>query len=290
MQNVDSLSENRAAPGPEDRIDVFRLDGVARTFGGQPVLADIDLRIAQGERVAIIGPSGAGKTTLFRLLSAVLKPSTGRVLALGHDTRRLRGRALRRLRRDIGVLYQNDNLIPHLRVVHNVLMGRIGNWGLARTLLSLFWPQQLPAARAALQAVELPDKLWSMPGELSGGQQQRVAIARLIVQRPRVMLADEPVSQLDIRLGREIIGLLAGVASELGATLLVNLHTLELLHEHFDRVIALRDGRLFWQGTPDAISRDLLRELYGAEYRALSLDAAIMRNRQASAQPMEPPG
>jgi phosphonate transport system ATP-binding protein len=269
--------------------EVFRLEGVARTFGGQPVLADIDLCIPQGQRVAIIGPSGAGKTTLFRLLSAVLKPSSGRVLALGHDTRRLRGRALRRLRRDIGVLYQNDNLIPHLRVVHNVLMGRIGHWGLARSVLSLFWPQQLPAARSALQSVELPDKLWSMPGELSGGQQQRVAIARLIVQRPQVMLADEPVSQLDIRLGREIIGLLAGVSSQIGATLLVNLHTLELLHEHFDRVIALRGGRLFWQGEPREISRDLLRELYGAEYRALSLDEFVP-DQAARAQAAEPPG
>jgi phosphonate transport system ATP-binding protein len=271
-----------------ERPEVFRLEGVVRTFGGQPVLADINLRIVQGERVAIIGPSGAGKTTLFRLLSAVLKPSAGRVLALGQDTRRLRGRALRRLRRDIGVLYQNDNLIPHLRVVHNVLMGRIGHWSLARTLLSLFWPQQLPTARASLQAVELPDKLWSMPGELSGGQQQRVAIARLIVQRPQVMLADEPVSQLDIRLGREIIGLLAGVSSQIGATLLVNLHTLELLHEHFDRVIALRDGRLFWEGAPSEISRDLLRELYGAEYRALSLDE-VVRDHQVPEQPMQPP-
>lgn len=251
---------------------VFRLEGVSRSFGGQPVLANIRLLIQTGERVAIIGPSGAGKTTLFRLLSAVLKPSSGSVMALGQDTRRLRGRALRRLRRDIGVLYQNDNLIPHLRVVHNVLMGRIGHWSLARTLLSLFWPQQLSMARTALKQVELAEKLWSMPGELSGGQQQRVAIARLIVQCPRVMLADEPVSQLDIRLGREIIGLLARVSGQIGATLLVNLHTLELLHEHFDRVIALRDGQLFWQGAPGEVSRELLHALYGAEYRALNLD------------------
>lgn len=271
-----------------EATEVFRLEGVARTFGGQAVLADINLRILRGERVAIIGPSGAGKTTLFRLLSAVLKPSSGQVQALGEDTRRLRGRALRRLRRDIGVLYQNDNLIPHLRVVHNVLMGRIGHWGLLRTLLSLFWPQQLPLARAALQAVELPDKLWSMPGELSGGQQQRVAIARLIVQQPQVMLADEPVSQLDIRLGREIIGLLANVSRQMGATLLVNLHTLELLHEHFDRVIALRAGQLFWQGEPQAIRSDLLRELYGAEYRALNLEQMAL-NPAASSPTHKPP-
>src|SRR5690606_5261114 len=198
--------------------------------------------------------------------------SQGTGLSLGQDTRNLRGRALRRLRSEVGILYQNDNLIPHLRVVHNVLMGRLGSWLLPRALLSLFWPQDLAAAKAALAEVELADKLWSMPGELSGGQQQRVAIARLMVQKPRVMLADEPVSQLDIRLGREIIELLSGIAQRMGTTLLVNLHTLELLHGHFSRVIALREGRLFWQGTPREITRELLKDLYGAEYRALHLD------------------
>lgn len=250
----------------------FRLQHATKAFGGVEVLRDLTLDIPTGQRVAVIGPSGAGKTTLFRLLCAVLWPTRGRVEALGHDTARLRARGLRRLRRQIGILYQNDNLIPHLRVVHNVLMGRLGSWSLPRSLWSLLWPQQLNDARQALTTVELRDKLWSMPGELSGGQQQRVAIARLMLQQPRVMLADEPVSQLDIRLGREIIELLAGIASQLGNTLLVNLHTLELLHGHFDRVIALRDGALFWQGKPDGISRSLLRELYGAEYRAMHLD------------------
>jgi phosphonate transport system ATP-binding protein len=139
-------------------------------------------------------------------------------------------------------------------------------------MLSLAWPQQIREAKEALAKVELSEKLWSMPGELSGGQQQRVAIARLMLQAPRIMLADEPVSQLDIRLGREIIELLAGLSSQLGNTLLVNLHTLELLHGHFARVIALRDGELFWQGTPSEITRDLLRDLYGTEYRAMHLD------------------
>lgn len=251
---------------------VFALEHVSKAFGRVEALRDVTFRIAAGERVAIIGPSGAGKTTLFRLLAAVIKPTQGTVQALGHDTRGLRGGALRRLRRDIGILYQNDNLIPHLRVVHNVLMGRLGRWFLPRALLSLFWPQDLDAARNALAEVELGDKLWSMPGELSGGQQQRVAIARLMVQKPQVMLADEPVSQLDMRLGREIIELLSNAASRLGTTLLVNLHTLELLHGHFSRVIAIRDGKLFWQGKPGDMSRELLLDLYGAEYRALHLD------------------
>lgn len=266
-------TEQTSAPAqPAASQLLFDLQGVGKSFGRAEVLKDITFDIREGERIAVIGPSGAGKTTLFRLLCAVLWPSAGRVMAFGRDTSSLRGYALRRLRRQIGILYQNDNLIPHLRVVHNVLMGRLGRWLFPRALLSLFWPQNLEAARSALREVELEDKLWSMPGELSGGQQQRIAIARLIVQAPRVMLADEPVSQLDIRLGREIIELLSGIAKRMGTTLLVNLHTLELLHGHFERVIALKEGKLFWQGRPADMTRDLLQELYGAEYRAMHLD------------------
>jgi phosphonate transport system ATP-binding protein len=250
----------------------FSLQRVGKTFGNVQVLSDISFDIAEGEKIAIIGPSGAGKTTLFRLLCAVLKPNVGRIIALGRDTSLLRSRSLRRLRREIGILYQTDNLIPHLRVVHNVLMGKLGHWWMPRALLSLFWPQDLASARAALEKVELADKLWSMPGELSGGQQQRVAMARLMVQQPRIMLADEPVSQLDIRLGREIIELLTEIASSMGTTLLVNLHTLELLHGNFERVIALRGGHLFWQGTPLEITRKTLLDLYGTEYRTMHLD------------------
>ncbi|CAM5298759.1 MULTISPECIES: ATP-binding cassette domain-containing protein [unclassified Thauera] len=264
--NTDSID---AQAVPEHPV---RLQGAAVAYGGQRVLDDISLDIAPGERVAVIGPSGAGKTTLFRLIAGLVKPAAGCALTLGEDTRRLRGRRLARLRRELGFLYQQDNLIPQLRVVHNVLMGRLGHWSLARALLSLLWPQQIERARAALARVELADKLWALPDELSGGQQQRVAVARLIVQQPRLVLADEPVSALDLRLGREIIGLLCQLAQRDGVTLVVNLHTLDLLQGHFDRVIALRGGRLFWQGEPAQITQHLLRELYGAEYRALHLD------------------
>ncbi|MBX3461068.1 MAG: ATP-binding cassette domain-containing protein [Planctomycetes bacterium] len=268
--------DQAAAKHDDSGPNVFELANAGMSFGRVEALHDLSFQIREGERVAVIGPSGAGKTTLFRLLAAVIKPTSGRVRALGHDTATLRGAALRRVRREIGILYQNDNLIPHLRVVHNVLMGRLGRWLLPRALLSLFWPQELKDARSALAEVELAEKLWSMPGELSGGQQQRVAIARLMVQKPQVMLADEPVSQLDIRLGREIIELLSGIARRMGTTLLVNLHTLELLHGHFSRVIAIRDGRLFWQGPPGGITRELLRDLYGAEYRAMHLDEVAL--------------
>lgn len=250
------------------------IDDVTLAFGARTVLRDLSLEVAAGERVAVIGPSGAGKTTLLRMLTGVLQPARGQVRVLGHDARNLRGRRLQRLRRDIGLLQQGDNLIPELRVVHNVLMGRLGRWSLPRALLSLFWPRELTDVRAALRSVELEDRLWAMPGELSGGQQQRVAIARLILQRPRLMLADEPVSQLDIRLGRELMQRLCRLAAREGATLLVNLHGLELLDAGFDRVCALREGRLYWQGPVSDVDRTLLREVYGAEYRALDLDTA----------------
>ncbi|MEZ5992565.1 MAG: ATP-binding cassette domain-containing protein [Planctomycetota bacterium] len=270
---MDTVTETEPTTSVKPSTEkVFSLVDASMDFGRVEALKNVTLDIHEGERIAVIGPSGAGKTTLFRMLAAVIKPTSGNVTALGKDTRQLRGRSLRRLRSEIGILYQNDNLIPHLRVVHNVLMGRLGRWLLPRALLSLFWPQDLTAAKQALGEVELEDKLWSMPGELSGGQQQRVAIARLMVQQPRVMLADEPVSQLDIRLGREIIELLSGIARRMSTTLLVNLHTLELLYGHFSRVIAIRDGAIFWQGAPREISRELLKDLYGAEYRNMHLD------------------
>ncbi|MCC5885954.1 MAG: ATP-binding cassette domain-containing protein [Gammaproteobacteria bacterium] len=253
------------------------LEHAAVRFGSTTVLADLDVTVPAGQRVAVIGPSGAGKTTLFRAIAAILKPHEGRILTLGQDTARLRGRRLRKLRADVGLIYQNDNLIPQLRVVHNVLMGRLGHWSLPRALLSLLWPQELERARTALRQVELEPRLWAMPGELSGGQQQRVAIARLMLQQPRLMLADEPVSQLDIRLGRDVIDLLANLAAAQGATLMVNLHSLELLDTHFQRVIALRDGRLLWDGPVGDLDRRLLQEIYGAEYRALKLDAIADR-------------
>lgn len=248
------------------------VERAAVSYGRRRVLDEIEISVAAGERVAVIGPSGAGKTTLFRLVAGLAKPAEGRVVTLGHDVSRLRGRRLAQLRREVGFLHQQDNLIPQLRVVHNVLMGRLGRWWLPRALLSLLWPQEMGRAAQALSRVELADRLWSLPDELSGGQQQRVAVARLIVQQPRLVLADEPVSALDLRLGQEIIGLLCELAVREQAALLVNLHTLDLLQGNFDRVIALRAGRVFWQGAPADISQHLLRELYGAEYRALHLD------------------
>ena len=259
--------------------DAFRIEHASKSFGGRAALEELTLSIREGERVAVIGPSGAGKTTLLRMLAGVFAPDSGSVRAFGRDISRLSGRELAHLRREIGLLYQSDNLIPSLRVVHNVLMGRLGSWSTLRALRSLVWPREVDSARAALREVELEDRLWDLPGALSGGEQQRVAIARLILQGPRALLADEPASSLDQRLGREVVLKLAALARARGATLVVSLHTLDLLGEHIDRILALRGGRLFWSGEPRELSRALLRELYGAEYRSLDLDSLAVAER-----------
>ena len=267
---------------PSASAPAIEFHAVSKQIGSKLLLSGIELSIAAGEQVAVIGPSGAGKTTLLRLCGGVLWPTMGHVVVLGHATGALGAGNACRLRKQVGFLYQQDNLVPGLRVAHNVLMGKLGRWSLLRSLWSLFAPQQLTEAHAALQRVELGDKLWAMPGELSGGEQQRVAVARLLVQEPKVLLCDEPVSALDIRLGRDIVKLITSISRERGTTLVVSLHTLELLREGFDRVLALRGGRLVWQGRPDQITRQILQDVYGTEYQALHLDELAMPDRSAA--------
>ena len=245
----------------------LRLSGATVSPGGKTILDRIDLSIEAGARVALIGPSGAGKTTLLRLFGATLWPERGKVQVLGRDPRRLGGRALRKWRGRIGFLRQQDNLIAPLRVAHNVAMGRLGRVSTLRSLLHLVWPRDLEPVRAALEEVELGDRLWALPEELSGGERQRVALARLVLQQPEVFLADEPVSALDVRLGAQVIDLLLGIATARRATLLVSLHSLDLLDRGFERVVALRDGRVRWDGAPEELDATTLEAIYGAEYK-----------------------
>ena len=255
-------------------VAALALRGVTVRASGREILSDVDLSVASNERVALIGPSGAGKTTLLRLLGASLWADEGRVDILGTDPSAQQGGALRRLRERVGFLRQQDNLVLPLRVAHNVLMGRLGRWSTLRAAWNLVWPTDLDRARDALRQVELEDRLWSLPEELSGGERQRVAIARLLVQRPDVVLADEPVSALDVRLGREVVDLLLALAREQGAAAVVSLHSLDLIDRGFDRVVALREGRIVWQGGARDLDQATLRDIYGADYERLLCEEA----------------
>ena len=177
---------------------MYVLQGVSKIYpNGCEALQAIDLHLAAGERVAVIGPSGAGKTTLFRMLNCTLRPSSGTLTIGGVDSTRLYGKRLRHLRCRIGTIYQQHNLVPRLRVMHNVLAGHLGHWSTLRALISLLRPLELGTAMTALQQVGLAEKIFQRTDHLSGGEQQRVAIARTLVQDPEVILADEPVASLD---------------------------------------------------------------------------------------------
>lgn len=241
---------------------VFSLRGVGVRFGGTDALAGVDLDVGEGERVALVGPSGAGKTTLLSLLNGSLRPTTGTVTVLGRRLDRLRPGELRRVQRRIGTVHQQLHLVGPLRVVHNVNAGRLGRWSLSEAIRSLVSPREVDAARAALARMGIPEKLYDRTDTLSGGQQQRVALARVLVQEPVAVLADEPVSSLDPGRAREVMDLLAEAADAPGRALVVSLHAVEYARSHCDRLVGLRRGRVVFDAPAADVTGAMVERLY----------------------------
>ncbi|HEX9663941.1 MAG TPA: phosphonate ABC transporter ATP-binding protein [Candidatus Binatia bacterium] len=246
----------------------YRLEQVRKVFGRQQVALDgITFTVDRGERVALIGPSGAGKTTLFRLLNCTLRPTSGRLSIDGEDIKSFHGKKLRRVRRLIGTVYQQHNLVPRLKVINNVLAGQLGQWSTVRSVISLAKPVDVELARKALEQVSIPDKIFERTDELSGGQQQRVAIARVLVQDPEVILADEPVSSVDPTLASSIVRLLVDISRNTHKTLVVSLHSVDLALAYFPRVIGIKNGVAAFDLAPDKISDSMLEDLYAGHVR-----------------------
>jgi len=241
---------------------IFELKQVSLHFGSFPALSQINLRIQAGERVALVGPSGAGKSTLLRLLNGTLPPSQGEVWGLGQNLGRLSAARLRRVQRQIGTLYQQFHLIENLRVIHNVNAGHLGRWSLAKAAASLVWPLEVKTAQQALARVSISDKLYARTDQLSGGQQQRVALARVLVQNPQVILADEPIASLDPILSREIMDLLREWSQEQGVTQITSLHAVEFARSHYQRIIGLRQGRILFDAPAAEVFTPMLEALY----------------------------
>jgi phosphonate transport system ATP-binding protein len=243
----------------------FAVENVDVAFGGSGrALHGISLSIAQGEAVAIVGPSGAGKTTLLRLLNGGVRPTAGRVLVNGNPLQDLGTHDLRRVRADIGFVHQDLRLVPNIRVLHNVIAGRLGRLSLASSLMAAFWPSHSTQREVydILQRVGIPEKLHERTDRLSGGQQQRVAIARALFQRPTALLADEPVSSVDPARARDVISLLAGISRRGGLTLCVSLHNLEVACAFFPRLIGLRGGRVIFDEQSGELTPERFSDLY----------------------------
>jgi phosphonate transport system ATP-binding protein len=209
-----------------------------------PVLNGFSLRVLPGERVAIIGPSGAGKTTLFRSISGFLPVHAGRITVAGIDVDAAHGRSIREVRRKVAVISQGHDLVDRLSVYQNVMAGALGRWSSAHAFRFLICPRrrELEQARAALERVGIPEKLRARTSDLSGGQHQRVAIARALVQKPVLLLADEPIASLDPAASEQILTLLCGLATEANIGLLCSLHQHQFALKHFDRVIELQSA------------------------------------------------
>ncbi|WP_151477600.1 phosphonate ABC transporter ATP-binding protein [Streptomyces albicerus] len=239
---------------------VIRLLGAGRRFGSHEALCDLDLTVHAGERVAVLGTSGAGKSTLLALLNGSLEPTTGSMEIFGENPARLPAPRRRLLQRRIGSVSQELALIEQVRVVHNVNAGRLGRWSTARALASLVWPRSLDVVRDALDRVDLGWALHERTERLSGGERQRVAIARLLVQEPELVVADEPVSSLDPVRAAGILGLLG--TSPTVSTLVVSLHQPALAREHCTRVVGLRQGRIVLDRPAADVDDADLNDLY----------------------------
>lgn len=270
---MDSM-HNPALALPALALPALALKEVSCRFktSGSSVLAlqSVSLQILAGERVALVGPSGAGKSTLLSLLNGSVSPTEGSVCMLGQwqgDTYKTVSNAQRRrLQSRIGTVYQQHHLIGNLSVIHNVNAGHLGRWPLWKALWSLVWPQQVGVARQALTQLGIGDKLQARTGRLSGGQQQRVALARVLVQDPDVILADEPVASVDPARSHDIMKILCDLAQN--RTLLVSLHDVELAKTYCDRIIGLREGCILFDLPTAVVSEAQLTQLYDLEASA----------------------
>lgn len=250
------------------------LEGVGLVHAnGQRALRDVRIEAAAGERLAVIGPSGAGKTTLLRLAGASMRPTEGRIAVLQANPWQLGPRALRRLRSRIGLVHQAPPIPPQLRVVTAVLAGRLGQWPVWRSLASLVYPSDIAGAREVLSRLDMADRLFDRCDRLSGGQLQRVGIARVLYQRPDLILADEPVSALDPALADEALGQLVVQAERMGSTLVASLHAVDLALKWFPRIVGMRGGEVVFDLPTAQVTRELLAELYATEGRVVPTQA-----------------
>lgn len=249
-------------------------DVTLRYRDGRLALDHISLVFAVGEQVAIIGPSGAGKTSLLHTLACALKPTAGTLTMFGEDPWRKTTAALQALRKRVFLAPQMPPLPPRQRVVHAVLAGCLPHWSTWQALKSLLYPSEAPLAQAALAKLRVDDKLLLRCDRLSGGERQRVSLARMLLSTAPLILLDEPVSALDPVLGLHALHTVQDEACARGATMVVSLHDVGLARARFGRLIGLRDGKVFFDLPKAQVSDDLLADLYGAESPNAATDDA----------------
>lgn len=242
---------------------MLRLEQVSKTYGeGTRALHDVSLKIEAGEFVVILGRSGAGKSTLLRCINRLVEPTSGKIFFEDQEVTAMDGKRLRSLRQKIGMIFQGYNLVSRMSVQTNALSGSLGRTSAWVALLNYFGKDEIAAAQHHLERLEIGDKSGQRADQLSGGQQQRVGIARALMQQPKIILADEPVASLDPSTSRTILDILRRINQEDGVTVLCNLHLPELAREYAQRLIAMKDGQIIFDGPPEGLTSNLADSLY----------------------------
>ena len=251
---------------------MLRVEHLTKVYpNGTQALYDVSFEVADGEFLAVIGLSGSGKSTLLRCINRLIEPTSGKIFWDGVDITAASGSDIRKIRRQIGMVFQQFNLVKRAPVITNVLSGRLGYVNTMSSLFHLFSAEDRKRALGALEQVGLADKAHVRADSLSGGQQQRVGIARALMQDPRLILADEPVASLDPVLAHSILKYLEQLNKDRGLTVLCSLHFLDLVHRYATRAIALKDGKLVFEGLPKEIDDAQFKAIYGQEAERVSI-------------------
>ena len=245
---------------------MIKFDHVDKVYNnGVKALDDVNLEIEQGEFVAVIGLSGAGKSTLIRTVNKMIDVTSGTVTVNGTDVSKLQGKELRKFRRKIGMVFQQFNLVNRTSVINNVLVARVADMSLFRTLFGLYSKEDKLAALEALDKVGILDKAYIRADQLSGGQQQRVALARTLAQNPEIILADEPVAALDPVMADVVMSDFLRINKEMTITVIINIHHVDLALQYADRVIGIQAGKVVFDGPTSKVTNDILKQIYGRE-------------------------
>jgi len=240
----------------------FRLENVTRRWGERLAIHDLSLTIQKGQKVALIGPSGGGKSTLIRLLAGVLRPTEGHIYVDDKDLGQFSADELRRHRASCRIVEQNHLLVPQLSVHQNTISGEVPRWPWYKATLAALWPIDRRRVRAMLDALGIGEHQWRLSSDLSGGQMQRVAVARALISEPVVLLADEPTASLDPVTARAVTEIILNQAEKRGITLMFCTHWLDIVKARCDRVLGLRNGSLVLDANANQITADALDILY----------------------------
>jgi phosphonate transport system ATP-binding protein len=251
---------------------LLEVNNLTKFYKDVRALSDVTFSVKKGEFVAVIGPSGSGKTTLIRCINRLIEASDGNIKYDKRDMLTLKGKELRQARAKLGMIFQHYNLVYRLTVIENVLHGRLGYKSSLEGVLRMYTEEEKEKAVEVLALLGLEDYIYRRCDQLSGGQKQRVGIARALVQDPRMILCDEPISSLDPSSAKIIMDYLRKIQKEFGITLLVNLHQVDVAKKYAERLLGFNDGHLVFDGSPKELTNKTIRTIYGTEADELILN------------------